>query len=351
MIYILNIILTIFWDLVFLEKREPKKKLFIVMVSIQAILISGLRGLSIGADTKNYSDLFWYYKDCSWNEIFRSITDFVTTGNYNTRDMGYYIFTKLFGTLIPSYRIYLFVVIILFMCGLGMFLYKYSKDICLSYIIFDAFMFQFYGLTGIRQTLATILVLFIGYKYIKEKKLFKFILICLIASTVHTTSIIFLPFYFVCNIRPKKIKYLLTAIAAVGIIAFKKTIAANVSLGIYASMYTEMTGITSYNFIIMMALVSVVTFILDSRVTVLAVNNRDFVDGTLIAFLLVTSSIIFDLLFRLAWFYLPFLLVLIPEILLCLEEKSRRIVKIVLIVFLTFLLYKNHLDYTFFWME
>ena len=210
-IYILNIILTLLWGYILLYYyKQPKKKIFIIIVSFQAILISGLRGLSIGADTQTYSELFWYYcKDASWKDIANAIKNFLLGGDYNCRDMGYYICTKLFGGIIPSYRVYLFFVITVFMSGIGFFFYKYSPDLCLSYVVFDSFMFQFYGLTGIRQVLATCLVTFVGYELIRKKKLVPFLLICLFAATIHMTCIIFIPFYFVCNynIKDRRLKY------------------------------------------------------------------------------------------------------------------------------------------------
>ena len=59
----------------------------------------------------------------------------------------------------------------------------------------------FFLLTGIRQTIAVSLVVFWGYDLILDKKPVKFLLLCLVAMTFHSTAIIMLPFYFVCNYK------------------------------------------------------------------------------------------------------------------------------------------------------
>ena len=57
-IYLFNMLLTIFWGSILLNKRNPQKKIFIGIVSLQMILISALRDISIGADTWNHENHF-----------------------------------------------------------------------------------------------------------------------------------------------------------------------------------------------------------------------------------------------------------------------------------------------------
>ncbi len=353
MIYIANILLTILWSKLLLHNGNGKRKRFIIIVSIQAILISGLRALSVGADTETYELLFMATRNKGWGTIKSTFINFIMNQDYNSRDMGYYLIVKAFSTIFPSYRLFLFFVITVFMTALGKFLYKYSEDLCLSYIIFDSFMFQFYGLTGIRQTLAVVLVTFVGYRYIKEKKLLKFLVLCLVAATVHTTSIVFVPFYFICNAKPHKFKYNLTVAVAIFIVAFKGALSKVINIGIYSQLYRNISGISSYSFISMMAVIVVGIILFKTKIDYAGENNRDFVDGTLISFIFILSSIVFDLLFRLAWFYMPFLLVLLPQLLKGFKPKSRRLVRSILIIVAILILYKNtqsYLDYSFFWM-
>lgn len=69
-------------------------------------------------------------------------------------------------------------------------------------------------LGGVRQALGEAIV-FWGFSAIKEKKLFKYIIICFIASLAHKSALLALPIYFLYNIKSIKVSILL--IATVGI--------------------------------------------------------------------------------------------------------------------------------------
>lgn len=87
-IYLFNMLLTIFWGSILLNKRNPQKKIFIGIVSLQMILISALRDISIGADTWNYENHFRELIELdmySWKNLFLRIFQF---GNYNSRGCG-----------------------------------------------------------------------------------------------------------------------------------------------------------------------------------------------------------------------------------------------------------------------
>lgn len=348
-IYLLNMLLTIIWGSIFLNKHNQNKKVFIGIVSLQMILISGLRDISIGADTWNYENHFFELIELdlySWKNLIGRVFEF---GNYNARDIGYEMATKLFGMLIPNFRIYLFAIAIFVCWGLGRFLYKYSENLCLSYVLFQSFLLQFFLLTGIRQTIAVALTVFWGYELILEKKLGKYIILCLIATTFHSTAIIMIPFYFVCNYKKDIIgKYFVGIVLSVLFLSFGSRIFLYLPLGMYSS-YADSHGISSYTFIFMMLIIVVVTGILDKThyLKVRDKNDRNMVNGTIISEVLIATSAVLDVLFRLGYYYIFFMLCLLPILLRTLEEKSAKVVKIMLYTILVFYVYKMKMEYKF----
>ena len=84
---------------------------------------------------------------------------------------------------------------------MGKFIYKYSKNVYLSYILFSCLFYSFYAITGLRQTIATALVVFCGIDLIKERKFYKFVFLIMIASTIHASALCFLPFYWISRIN------------------------------------------------------------------------------------------------------------------------------------------------------
>lgn len=84
-------------------------------------------------------------------------------------------------------------------------IYDSSKNICQSIFLLMITTFYFFSLNGIRQAIAIAIFLY-SIKYIKQKKLLSYILVIFLASSFHTIALIFIPLYFICNIKipPKK---------------------------------------------------------------------------------------------------------------------------------------------------
>ena len=348
-IYLLNMLLTILWGSILLNKNNEYKKMFVCIVSLQLIILSGLRDISIGADTWNYENHFYeltQFDIYSWKNLFARFFQF---GSYTARDTGYEIVTKLFATLIPNFRIYLFAIAIFFCWGLGRFLLRHSGNLCLSYVVFESFLLQFFLLTGIRQTIAVCLTVFWGYDLILNKKLVKYVLLCLIAMTFHTTAIIMLPFYFVCNSKKNFTgKYLIAIFASALFIIFGSRIFKYIPLGMF-SVYANAQGITSHTFIFLMLSIVIVVAFLDKTQFLKLIDRNDIniVNGTVISEVLISTSAVLDVLFRLGYYYIFFMLCMIPKILQSFENKSSRIIKIMLYVILVLYVYRMHMEYKF----
>ena len=201
----------------FLPGMDMKKKAFIAIATIQWIFVSGLRNITSGADpdTIEYLRLFNIVKNMPWSKIPALF--------YNTyvkgvgKDPGYTVLVKLVQVFTKNYQCYLVIVAIILFSSLAVWVYKNSKMPCFSYILFSTLFYSFFAVTGIRQTIATALVVFIGTELIKKRKFFPFLLICLIAFTIHKSSMCLLPFYFISQ---KKItrKYILFVLALLPIV-------------------------------------------------------------------------------------------------------------------------------------
>lgn len=77
---------------------------------------------------------------------------------------------------------------------------KRSDNITISMLLF-VFTGCFTGLfNGIRQYLATA-IMFAGFHYVYEKKFTKWLLVVLLASTIHITAILMILVYFTCNLK------------------------------------------------------------------------------------------------------------------------------------------------------
>lgn len=177
--------------------NEKRRTSFIKISMLLLILQSGLRNWAVGADTYQYWVHFENASISSWDEL---IYNFL---HFEGKDPFYALFQKTFQIVTIDYQWYLLLVATIFMSALGYFLIKNTTHIRHAVIALILYMGNFYGffsITGIRQTLATALLLW-SYQFIKERKLLYFSILVLIAGLFHISALVFLPLYFLAPLK------------------------------------------------------------------------------------------------------------------------------------------------------
>ena len=195
-IYLINIALIIFWRLLLGNRPESNsKKIYCGIVAFQWILVSGLRDWSVGADTYAYYLWFEEVKRERWGELLGNLYGYLFRG-LDVKDPGYNLLTKVFQIVFKDYQLLLIAIALLFMGLMAMWIYRNSTSPCTAFIIFSTLFYSFYAVTGHRQTIATALVIFLGYELVKERKLLKFAVVAFVAFLIHKSSLVFVPYYF-----------------------------------------------------------------------------------------------------------------------------------------------------------
>lgn len=218
-VYLINIGLIVFWGLMLLHANPSKEKkiVYCVIVAVQWILISGLRHNNIGDDTWSYYHSFESVKTNSWGLLLGNCWDYLFHG-LNVKDPGYYVLVKFFQIFFDDYQWFLMFVAIVFTGLMARWIYRYSTMPDISFLIYSVLFFSFFSITGIRQTLATALVVFLGYEFAKKRKIVKFIIIAVISFVIHKSSIVFVLYYLVANISFTP-TYFLAVFGTTGILA------------------------------------------------------------------------------------------------------------------------------------
>ena len=217
-IYLTNIALIIFWRLCITKRRfKDSRKLYCGLVAFQWILVSGLRDWSVGADTYHYYDIFERAKQTPWGTAFGDVFDYLFRG-LETKDPGYTLLTKIFQIFSGNYQVFLLAIAALFMSLMAVWIYRHSASPCTSFIIFSTLFYEFYAVTGHRQTIATALIVFYGYELIRKRDLLKFAIVAFIAFLIHKSSLVFVPFYFLTMIPVTKPYVLVCAVAIAAVV-------------------------------------------------------------------------------------------------------------------------------------
>lgn len=350
-VYLINIFLVLFFGYVLLyaTKGDKNKKIYCGLVATQWVLISGLRHISVGADTTAYKYLFEQTKTMSWSKVFSNIWNYLFNG-LDIKDPGYSLVQKVFQIFCNDYQVYLIFIAVFFMSFMAIWVYKNSADPCFSFLLYSALFYSFYAITGHRQTIATALIVFLGYKYIKERKLINFALISFVAFLIHKSSIIFVPFYFIANI-PITTLYVIVALIIVIIIAvmgksFYGPIAETLGFGEEQIDYAG-GGAETYALVLTVMCIVILCFyyFYKNRTE----NATRFFNITLLT--LMSSLLVFQNqgFMRIQQYYSLFLCVSFPEVINSFEKKSRTLVYIITISFLVLYLIRNNPKYLFFW--
>lgn len=361
--YLINIfIITLIWivqknDIIistFLKNRIiiGKNKMICIIGSLNWIILSGFRNISVGADTYSYKVNFFDKIDSiSWNKLLNDVYNkYILRLPNMEKDLGYRVFEKIFHFFSNTYQLYLIFIAIIFFILMGKFIYKYSKNVYLSYILFSCLFYSFYAITGLRQTIATALVVFCGIDLIKERKFYKFVFLIMIASTIHASALCFLPFYWISRINISSKMILVYWGLIIGSFLFKNQVF-NVFRLISGydnyEFYSGATGGTFLLLLLLLALFSSVFYkkIIDDQISSISLNAL-FVSCIFSSMLLINPACM-----RVIQYYSIFLILLLPKCQYIFVNEYRRIFNFIVSSALILLLILNNPTYSFFWMS
>lgn len=336
-------------------EHKKNRKLFCIICSVAWILISGLRNVSVGADTLAYERKFYEVANMSWASLWNNIVYYISSGQIFTettdfKDVGLYVFNKIIQVFFPTYQGYLFVVAVIFMVALGRFIYKNSRDPFISFLLFDCLFYSFYAITGTRQTVATAIVVLFGYEAIKERKLLKFSALMLLALLVHKSAICFFPFYFLYEKKITK-KYLgiMAGIIAISFVFRYQLIVflgGLVGYSRYAVQY-DTSGPITFTFLLIM--VFALTAIKKDEIIRINPNEPGIINALILSLCFLPLAFIDPSAMRVTYYFAIFLMLLLPDLVDAMNRKYYQLIYFGLSLVMILLLIRNNPQYAFFW--
>lgn len=351
-VYLINIFLILFFGYVFLYRVQSdyNTKIYCGIVALQWILISGLRDISIGADTEAYLDSFESVKHTSWRTVISNVLDYIFNGFDGVKDPGYNLFQKAFQIFCGDYQVYLLFIAAIFTVLMAIWVYKNSAMPAFSFVLYSVLFYSFYAVTGHRQTIATALIVFWGYKYIKERKLIKFLILAFAAFLLHKSSLVFVPFYFIANISIT-LPYIVVALIVIAVVTLMGqslygVVAEAMGFGEDQIEY-DVGGAETYALILtLLCMVVLVFYYYYKDRTEKSTHIFNITLLTLMSSLLVFQNQSF---MRVQQYYSLFLMISFPEVILSFDKKGRAAVYVLTIAVLVFYLVGNNPQYLFFW--
>lgn len=145
-IYIIQIVIIAFLGAGIHPRRNlQRKKIFLWISFLILVIVSGFRDISVGTDTSSYVNMF-----NNINNISFSLSRY---------EIGFLYYLKLIRLITDNTTIFLLVNSIICIGSTSIFVYKHSEDPCLSILLYIVLKSYFFQMTGIRQSLATAILL------------------------------------------------------------------------------------------------------------------------------------------------------------------------------------------------
>lgn len=199
---------------------------FLSMVPI--IILIGLRNISVGYDTSAYVEVF-----------FRVLSDSLRVSDSEWLSVGYIFLCKIIGFFSnDSYVLYNLTFATLTVYFLYKSIWENSKNPVFSIFILFSTCLVYQAFNQSRQMLAISMMLY-AWKYIEKKQIKKYLLMCLLAFSIHKSALVMLPFYWISKIKINKKTLIKYTISSTFIFAFFGTIKKVLLMTYYGKTYLD----------------------------------------------------------------------------------------------------------------
>lgn len=310
-IYIYNLVfIAILAALLDLIKNNVKhiniKKVFVTIICFQLIIIQGLRATSVGTDVDGYVNLLNIMKSSSFSSVFDQRMEF-----------GFVTLVKIISLLQFNTQTYLFILSACIILPLGYTIYKYSDRPFISFYVYITLGFYSASFCTIRQHIAYGTI-FLAIGSIKQRKLWKFILIVLFASTIHSSALIFLPSYFLARMKLNKFTVILSAGVIGTVFVFRFMIAEYFINNFYT--YYEIVVSSSGTWMIIGVVLLVIGLLTYKKVT-FGNDNHIYYNFIITALTIMLLSSVTSNAMRVADFYYIFMILYVPALFKWIPDK------------------------------
>lgn len=290
------------------------KKIVILLIVLSFMLISALRDLTVGRDLINYIPRYSYLGQADWSNLFS-----ISRGY--SFEYGFAVFCKVLYYINPDPAFFLIITSIIVSIGF----YNISKLSKMPIVtMFILFGFGIYGssMNIVRQFLAFTILTF-GIKYITERKLWKFIVIVVIATLFHTMALMFIPLYFLYTVKYSRNSLITVILLSLFMGAFGSALVGVVIGRTTFGWYLSRTGTGSgESTLLFLAAILFAVYIYRNKIMDIDQQDNLCIWGLSIAIICNAVALRIGVFARLMTFFTPFIAVLIPDLIYAIKKKD-----------------------------
>ena len=171
---------------------KDRNKVFLILVTLELIVFTGLRSTELGSDTVAYVRLVDMFEGISFSEVWD-----ISENPYNF-EIGYLIFSKICSFLGLTGTKFLFVIAIVTYVPFCILIYKESKSPLISVLSYFTFSLFYYSLGIFRQMMALSICL-LAIPALKSRNIVKYFIFIFFATMFHTTALCWIPLYWLAS--------------------------------------------------------------------------------------------------------------------------------------------------------
>ena len=313
--YTINNAVIILWAAIFCFRKPSKTKnlIFILLAFSQLFILMAFRK-QIGFDYNMYAVGFRSMANTGFSTL-----------TYKDWETGFIIFTKLLG-MIPGvdYQMYMIILSVIAILPAAIFIYKNSDVPWLSTILYVNMFMYFMSMNFLRQMIAVSLVL-LAWHFMKNNKFILYAVIIVFASFFHQTVLIMLPVYFLVKMKPGIKEMLIYGFILLWFYTASTNLIDLVT-SFYHEEYRETVFIqegVSFIYAILPMFITICAFALIKTETInLTRENRYLTNLTFIGTLMMITMSKHSIIERLSYYFIMFMIVLVPVIYQSLKSKG-----------------------------
>lgn len=292
----------------------------------------------------------------TYQDIFRNANNSLTflINKFPGNDIGFLLLNKALRLFTDNFHILLLLLHFTILFSFFNFIKKFSKNIWLSILLLVTIGGYYISFNLIRQFLAISLTLYL-VPYLINRNFIKYLIGILLISLIHKSVLLLIPFYFISNINYFNLleKKYLVIIGILFLLLFLNVdlIIEFVQKIVYSNYTSESFGMERGS-ILSIARPSLYLFLAvinAKNIKELSKDNLIFFNMIIFLFLFAFLSLRLAILSRICYYFLPYGLCLIPNLIESASNKKRNIILCMIMVTLYALLTQYGIDYYFVW--
>ena len=197
---------------VIMPQKGPKRIYYIALMAMICIFVCGFRYQFLTGDLHKY---YWNYFNCGNYDWFSA--ELWAEG----RNSGFFMFNKLINLLSGGdFQTLLVIIALIIHLVLAYVIYRYSPAPWMSFLVWHCMSFYIFGFSSIKQALAMAFIM-LAFIAATNRKLLGFLIAMALAGSIHMPALVFLPVYWMMNLRVNGKTIILYVLLGIALYTFK----------------------------------------------------------------------------------------------------------------------------------